>query len=143
MISLVKWVNLHFVFQCCYIWCGLNNLYNSLPPPLPWNVGGGGIVNFDFLPWRVGYGKLKKGGGSMVQGQVFLKVVVWGRGVGWWCWHFSNLFFSRFITFTFRNYFPLCKIVLCIWRRNYFFCHRSFMKIGHSKLSKNEPENIL
>ena len=63
-----------------------------LPPP--W-VGWGGI-------W-----KIKKRGGSVVQGQVFLK----GR-----CWHFSYLFFSRFIIFTFRNYFTLCKIVLCIWR---------------------------
>ena len=39
--------------------------------------------------------KLKIGGGSMVQGQVFLK-----GG-----WHFSYLIFSRFIIFTFRNYF--------------------------------------
>ena len=23
-----------------------------------------------------------------------------------------------------------------------FFCHHNFMKKGHSKLSKNEPENI-
>ena len=89
-----------------------------LPPP--W-VGWGGI-------W-----KIKKRGGSVVQGQVFLK----GR-----CWHFSYLFFSRFIIFTFRNYFTLCKIVLCIWRKIIFFCHHNFMKKGHSKLSKNEPENI-
>ena len=26
-------------------------------------------------------------------------------------------FFSRFIIFTFRNYFALCQIVLCIWRK--------------------------
>ena len=49
--------------------------------------------------------KIKKRGGSMVQGQVFLK----GR-----CWHFSYLFFSSFIFFTFRNYFTLCKIELYI-----------------------------
>ena len=40
----------------------------------------------------------------MVQGQVFLK-----GGMT-----FFNLVFSRFIVFSFRNYFTLCKIVLCI-----------------------------
>ena len=43
-------------------------------------------------------------------------------------WHFSYLIFSRFIIFTFRNYFTLCKIVLCIWRKITFFCHHNFMK---------------
>ena len=28
------------------------------------------------------------------------------------------------------------------FKRNYFFHHHNFMKKGHSKLSKNEPENI-
>ena len=69
----------------------------------------------------------------MMQGQVFLK----GGG-----WHFSYLIFSRFTIFTFRNYFTLGKIVLCIWRTIIFFCHHSFMKKDHSKLSKNEPEYI-
>ena len=55
---------------------------------------------------------LKKEGGSMVQGQVFLK----GGGR----WHFSYLIFSRFIIFTFRNYFTLSKIVSCIWRKKIF-----------------------
>ena len=32
-----------------------------------------GKVNFDYLPWRGEFEKLKKGGGSMVRGQVFLK----------------------------------------------------------------------
>ena len=44
----------------------------------------------------------------MVQGQVFLKVgggTVKGAGI------FPILIFSRFIIFTFRNYFTLCKIV--------------------------------
>ena len=27
-------------------------------------------------------------------------------------------------------------------KKNYFFCHHNFMKKGHYKLSKNEPENI-
>ena len=36
--------------------------------------GGGGVdVNFKYLPGRGEYEKLKKGGGSMVLGQVFLK----------------------------------------------------------------------
>ena len=87
-----------------------------------------GKVNLDYLPRRGEYEKLEKGGGSMVKGQVG--------------WHFSYLIFSRFIIFTFRNYCTLCKIVLCIWRKTIFFCHRNFMKKGHSDLSKNEPENI-
>ena len=69
----------------------------------------------------------------MVQGQVVLK----GGS-----WHFFYLIFSRFIFFTFRSYFTLSKIVLYIWKKNFFFCHHNFMKKGHSKLSKNEPENI-
>ena len=50
---------------------------------------------------------LKNVGGSIVQGQVFLKDRV--------CWHFSYLIFSRSIVFTFRNYITLhCRIVLSI-----------------------------
>ena len=65
-----------------------------------------------------GYGKLKKGGASIVQGQVFLKDGGGGgleeqRGGGGGV-ALSNLFFSRFIICTFRKYFSLCKIVLCI-----------------------------
>ena len=72
----------------------------------------------------------------MVQGQVFLK-----GGGGEDC-HFSYLIFSRLIIFTFRNYFTFCQIVLFIWRKNIIFYHHNFMKKDHSKLSKNEPENI-
>ena len=50
--------------------------------------------------------KLKDGVASMLQRQVFLK-----RERGW---KLSYLIFSRFTVFTFRNYFTLCKIVLCI-----------------------------
>ena len=76
----------------------------------------------------VGLWKIKKGSGTIVQGQVFLK----GRG-----WHFSYLILSRFIVFKFRSYFILCKIAL------YFaLCHHNFKKKSHSKLSKNEPKNI-
>ena len=60
--------------------------------------------------------------------------------------YFSCLIFSRFDKgfqgFTFRNYFTLCKIVSCTWIKSIFFYHHSFMKKGHSKLSKNEPENM-
>ena len=34
------------------------------------------------------------------------------------------------------------KTVLCFLRKIIFFYHHNFMKKGHSKLSKNEPENI-
>ena len=79
----------------------LHSLDPPFPPPLPPPF---------FL--KGGIWKIKKGGGSMVQGQVFLK----GGG----SWHFSYLIFLRFIIFTFRNYFALCKIVLCIWRKIIF-----------------------
>ena len=49
---------------------------------------------------------------------------------------------SRFVIFTFRNYFTICNIVLCIWRKIFIFCHHNFKKNGHCKLFKNEPENI-
>ena len=86
-----------------------------LPPP-----EGGDPKNFK-KGWKygVGEGLLKRGG-----------------------WHFFYIIFSKFIIFTFTNYFTLCKVMLCIWRKIIFFCHHNFMKKGHSKLSKNEPENI-
>ena len=43
---------------------------------------------------------------------------------------------------TLLNYLTLSKIVLCVWRKNIFFCHHNFMKKSQSKLSKNELENI-
>ena len=75
-----------------------------------WTLFKGAEVNFNYLPWRTGGGggrseKLTKGGGSMVQGQKFLK----GGGQ-----QFSYLILPRFIIFTFKNYFTLCKTVLCI-----------------------------
>ena len=65
----------------------------------------------------------------MVQGQVFLK----GGG-----WPFYYLNFSRFIIFKLRNYLILCKIGLYV-----ALCYHNFTKKSHSKLSKNEPKNIL
>ena len=78
------------------------------------------------------YEKLKKGGGSMVQGQVFLK--------GGYFWHFSYLIFSRFIIFTFRNY-PFQNCVMHL-KKNYFIFHHNFIKESNCKLSRNGPENI-
>ena len=68
-------------------------------------------------PERRDFEKLKKGGGSMVQGQVFLKE---GRGKSW---YFFSLIFSRFIIIAFRNYHTLCIIVLCIEEKNFFSHH--------------------
>ena len=67
-----------------------------------------GICDYLILPRGGNSIKFKKGGGSTVQGQVFLNG--WGGGG----WHFSYLILSRFIIFAFRKYFTLCKIVLCI-----------------------------
>ena len=59
------------------IWVGFyyNTGKHSLPPPILKGPGGGGVI-FDYLPWRGNSEKLKKGGGSMVQGQVLLKGVL-------------------------------------------------------------------
>ena len=58
---------IHIAFRCCMIY-----LHSSDPA-----LFRGGGVNFKYLPWRGRESKiLKKGGGSMVQGQIFLK----GRG---------------------------------------------------------------
>ena len=80
-----------------------------------------GGVNFNWLPRRGGSGKLKK------------VVEVWCRGGSSWrlgrSWHFLNLIFSRFIIFTFRNYFTHCKVVLYIWRKVIFSCHHNFPAI--------------
>ena len=52
----------------------------------------------------------------------------------WGGYHFSYLMFSRFIIFTCRNFFTLCRTAICIWRKN-FYCHLIFMKKSHSKFS--------
>ena len=62
----------------------------------------------------------------MVQGQVFLKQ----EGGG-----------GRVLAILHLE-ITLCKIVLCIWKKKFFFWHRNFMKKDHSKLSENAPENI-
>ena len=62
----------------------------------------------------------------MVQGQVFLK-----GGL-------ALFLFSFFKVYHF--YIQNCVMHL---KKKFFFCHHNFMKKGHFKLSKNEPENIL
>ena len=86
---------------------------------------------YSLPPPEGGSEKLRKGGGSMVQGLVLLK-----KG-----WGGLTLFLFNFFIFKFINYFTPCKTALCT-RRKFFSCHHNFMKKGHSKLSKNEPENI-
>ena len=71
-----------------------------------------GGVNFNNFLRRGEIWKIKKGGGTMVQGEVFLK-----GGGGW---RFCYLIVSRFIIFTFRNYFTLCKTVMHL-KKYYFF----------------------
>ena len=111
-------------------WKLLSCIVQTPLPSIFLRMGGGEIW---LPPPDGGSGKLKKGGGSTVQGQVFLK----GEGL-----ELSYLMLSRFIIFTFRNYFTLCKILLCIWRKIIFFCHHNFYEKGHSKFSKEEFENI-
>ena len=114
-----QWENLIIQLQPC-----LQGSIVRTPPPPPYLItspGGGDLKKK--RGWKYG------AGAGLLEG---------GRGD----WHFSYLIFSRFIIFKFRNYFTLCKIVLRIWRKIIFFCHHNFMKKVHSKLSKNEPENI-
>ena len=73
----------------------------------------------------------------MVEGQVFL----WGGGRVAGTFPVKT-FQGLSLLHSEITFFTLCKIVLCIWRKTIFFCHHNFMKKGHSKLSKNEPENI-
>ena len=61
-------------------------------PPIHFK-GGGGRVNFDYLP-QGGPENLKKGGGSMVQGQAFLKE--WREGGGLALFLFNFFKFYRF-----------------------------------------------
>ena len=37
---------------------------------------------------------------------------------------------------------PFAKLSYAFEEKKFFFLHHNFMKKGHSKLSKNEPENI-
>ena len=84
-----------------------------------------------YLPQKGESEKLKQRGGIMVQGQVFLK---------WRGCNFSYLIFSRFIIFTFRN-FSLQNCFMHL-KNNNFLLLPQFYEKSHSKLSRNEHENI-
>ena len=82
-----------------------------LPPP---DGGGGGWLKIKKKRWKYG-----AGAGLLKRGD----------------WHFSYLIFSKFVIFTFRNYFILCKIVLynfaklCYaFEEKFFFFHHNFRK---------------
>ena len=77
------------------------------PPPL---FKGGSKFWLPALGERIQ--NIKRKGWKYGAGAGFLK-----RGGGL---EFAYLFLSRFIIFTFRNYFTLCRIVLCIWRKLFF-----------------------
>ena len=86
---------------------------------------------------RSGIWKIKKGPKIWCRRQVFFNE---GGNGGW---QFSYLFFSKFIIFTFRNYLLYSlQTVLRIWKQKFFFYHHSFMKKRHSRLFKNDPENM-
>ena len=69
----------------------------------------------------------------MVQGQVFLK-----GGLA----HSKIPTFSKIYHFDIQKLlYPLQNSIMHL-KKNNFFCHNNFMKKGHSKMSKNEPENI-
>ena len=76
---------------------------HSWEPPPFFQMGGGGCGI-----WKI----LKRRGLKYVPGVGLLK-----RGAD----TSPISFFSRFIIFMFRNYFALCKTVLCIWEKNLFF----------------------
>ena len=69
----------------------------------------------------------------MVQGQVYLKK----GGMALLLFIFFKVY--HFYIYKLLYYLQNCVIHL---KKNHFFCHHNFMKKSHSKLSKNEPENI-
>ena len=86
-------------------------------------------VNFKQLPQR----KIKKRGQKYGARAGLLK----GRGAG----TFPIQFFHGLSFLHLEITSPIAK--LCFMHlKEIFFCHHNFVKKGHSKLSKNEPENI-
>ena len=80
----------------------LCHILNHILDPLV--LRGWGEMNFNYFTRSGKFENLKKGVGSMVEEQVFLK----GD------WPLSYLVFARLIIFAFKNCFTLCKIVLYI-----------------------------
>ena len=103
--------------------------HSSEPPFLK------GGVNFKYLPWRGGGGiwKNKKWGGNMVLGQVFLKG---GLALSLFT------FFEGLSSLHLEINFPFAKLCYAFEEKLFFSVTIILWKIGHSKLSKNEPENI-
>ena len=69
------------MYVCVYVCmcvCMCVCMYHSSDPPL----FNGGEVNFDYSPRGVESEKFEKGGRSVVQGKVFLKLGWGGEGVG-------------------------------------------------------------
>ena len=107
-----------------------SNIYALHNLDLPSLFKGRQLILITF-PCRMGRGlwTIKKRGGSMVQGQVFLKG-------GDWCFY---LIFSRFIIFNYRNYFILCEIVLYValcfsitsWKKVIRSCLKMNVKMSH------------
>ena len=69
----------------------------------------------------------------MVEGQVFLK----GGGAD----TFPISFFQGLSFLRLEITLPFAKLCYAFEKTN-FICHHSFMKKGHFKLSKNEPEDV-
>ena len=67
----------------------------------------------------------------MVQGYIFLK----GGGLTLFLFNFFKVyhFYIQKLFYPLQNCYAFRKKII-------FFCHLNFMKKGHSKLSKNEPE---
>ena len=107
----------------CCTWFG--------PPPF-FKEGSKGSKFWIPLPPSLGGGiwKIKKRGWSMVPGKVFSK----RGGLA-----FSYLIFQG-LSFLYLE-ITLLFAKLCYLKKKIFFCHHC-MKKYHSKLSKNEPENI-
>ena len=77
------------------------------------------------------------------ESEKFLKgVEVWCRALKMGGWQFSYLIFSRFIILHLKITLPFAKLCHAFAEKKLFFYHHNFMKKGHSKVSKNEPENI-
>ena len=96
--------------------------------PLPHSLR----VNFDYLPQRGGIWKIKKRGRKYGAG-AGLK-----RGGD----TFPISFFQGLSFLHLEITLPFAKLCYA-FEEKLFFCHHNFMKKGHSKLSKNETENIL
>ena len=96
----------------------------------------GGIWKIKKRAWKYGAGAgLYKGGRSTVQGQVFIKG---GGGAD----TFPISLFQGLSFLHLESTLPFAKPCYAFENKKFFFCHHNFMKKGHSKLSKNEPEDI-